>query len=201
MRTLVFASAAVSSLLLTACDVDTTGLSAITSRTANPATSQQATVTVSEYADLQCPACASAYSQIAEPLIAKYGTSIGFEFNHFPLRALHQYALDAAEASECAADQGKFWEYIDLAYTKQTEMNRTTIKQWASDLGLDMDLFGRCTDSHIKRKTILGEHEEGTDAGVLGTPTFFVNGKQVESDLATISAEVDAALARSTQHL
>jgi protein-disulfide isomerase len=189
------------SLLLSACGVDTTGLSADSSRSINPQTSANAAVTVTEYGDLQCPACGSAYPLIVKPIIEKYGQKIAFEFKHFPLQTLHQYALLEAQAAECAADQGKFWEFVDLAYTKQSELNRDAPAAWAKSLGLDMTLFGRCVDSGIKKKTVLADYTEGKDGGVQGTPTFFVNGKHVESDVAAIGAAIDAALATPTQQL
>lgn len=179
-------------VLLTAC-VDTTGISAETSRGAHPSTDSGASVTVTEYGDLQCPSCRGAQELIVKPLIAKYGKQISFEFSHFPLQALHPYAMMAAEASECAADQGKFWEFVDLDFTNQTSLSPKSIIDWATQLKLDMDLFDRCTRSHIKRPTIQAEYDAGRALGVGGTPTFFVNGKRVESDLNAISAAIDEA--------
>lgn len=179
-------------LTLTAC-VDTTGISAESSRTPHPSTEANATVTVTEYGDLQCPSCKAAQDLVVKPLIAKYGKQIRFEYAHFPLQTLHPYAMIAAEASECAADQGKFWEFIDLVFTNQASLSRDAIQGWAQELSLDMDLFGRCLDSHIKRPAILEEYNEGRDRGVGGTPTFFVNGTKVESTLDAISAAVDQA--------
>ncbi len=200
MKHLLFTAGIASSLFLAGC-VDTTGISADSTRAPHPSTNAQAIATVTEFGDLQCPACASAHAQIVKPLLEKYGRQIRFEFKHYPLRTLHRYALPAAEAAECAADQGKFWEYEDIAYTKQAEMSESTLTQWAKDLGLDMDLFGRCTASHIKRDAIMADYDEGTEAGVMGTPTFFVNGQRVESDLATISAAIDASLQAPSQRL
>ena len=102
---------AVVTLALAAC-TDTTGLSDTSSR--GPKGSANAAVTVAEYADLQCPACQAAHTQINAPLLQKYGAQIRFEFKHFPLRSIHRYALEASMASECAADQGKFWEYVEM---------------------------------------------------------------------------------------
>jgi protein-disulfide isomerase len=200
MKRLLPLIASASAVLLTAC-VDTTGISAESSRTAHPSTSPAAIVTVAEFADLQCPACRSAHESIVKPLIEKYGTKIRYDFMHFPLQTLHPYALRAAEASECAADQKKFWEFIDMNYTNQEKLNQDALAEWAQQLGLDMDLFGRCTDSHIKRDAILDEYQKGKDVGVSGTPTFFVNGKKVDSGLAELSAAIDAALANPGQKL
>lgn len=182
------------SLALTAC-VDTTGISADSSKTPHPSTDANASVTVTEYGDLQCPSCKAAQDLVVKPLIAKYGKQIRFQFSQFPLSAIHPYALIAAEASECAADQGKFWEYVDMTFANQTSLSAASLSKWAVDLGLDMDLFTRCTKSHIKRSGILTEYRNGQQLGVGGTPTFFVNGKKVESTVAAISAAIDAAKA------
>jgi protein-disulfide isomerase len=178
-------------VLLSACGVDTTGLSASTSRGPNPKTSANAGVTVTEFGDLQCPACRSAQTLIVKPLIDKYGSQIKFD----------QYTMLDAEASECAADQGKFWEYEDLAYTKQPDLNSAAPVKWAKELGLDMTLFNRCTKSHIKKKEILADYQEGQKLGVNGTPTFFINGKKVETNLASMSATIDAAIQGQGQRL
>jgi len=188
------------SLALVAC-TDTTGISESLKRTAHPATDPNATVHVAEFADLQCPACRGAHETIVKPLIAKYGKKIRYDFMHFPLQTLHRYALEAAQASECAADQGKFWEFVDIDYTNQDELNSETLKRWAKDLGLATDLFDRCLDSGIKRKAILDEYNKGKDAGVNGTPTFFVNGQRVESGLTELSTAIDAALKAPGQKL
>lgn len=184
--------ALVLSIALAAC-VDTTGISADSSKTPHPSTDANASVTVTEYGDLQCPSCQAAQSLVVEPLIQKYGKQISFEFRQFPLQALHPYAMIAAEASECAADQGKFWEFIDMDFDNQSSLSQDSIMKWATDLKLDMELFGRCFKSHIKRPTIQAEYAEGQKAGVTGTPTFFVNGKRVESTITAISAAIDEA--------
>lgn len=177
-------------LALAAC-VDTTGLSASSSRI--PKGNPNAAVVVSEFADLQCPACKAAHTVITQPLVEKYGNQIRFEFRHFPLRNIHRFALDLAEGAECSADQGKFWEFVDAAFAKQEELKKGSITEWAASLSLDMDLFGRCTASHIKRPTILAEYDQGTAAGVRGTPTYFVNGTQVDSTMEALSEAIDAA--------
>ncbi len=179
-------------LLLSAC-VDTTGISAESSRTVHPSTDANASVTVTEYGDFQCPSCAGAQERIVKPLIAKYGKQIAFEFAQFPLQAIHPYAMIAAEASECAADQGKFWEFTDLVFTNQTTLSPNALNEWATQLGLDVDLFSRCVKSHIKRPAIQAEYDAGKELGVGGTPTFLVNGKKVESTVDAISAAIDEA--------
>lgn len=186
-------------LFLAAC-VDTTGLSAESKRP--PKGNPDGAVIVMEFADFQCPACKAAHTQILQPLLEKYGSQIRYEFHHFPIRTLHRYALDAAQAAECAADQGKFWEFTDIDFAKQKEMSREAIKTWVQEAGVaDMALWQRCVDSEIKRDTILADYDDGKGKGVVGTPTFFVNGTKVDSDLAKISSAIDAVLRGTMQRL
>ncbi len=166
-----------------------------------PQGNPNATVLVEEFADFQCPACRTAHATVSKPIVAKYGSSIRFEFKHFPLRSIHRFALDAAEMSECAADQGKFWEFTDLAYEHQEDLSIETLMEWAESLGLDTDRAERCYKSHDKRSIVLADYKEGRDRGVQGTPTFFVNGQQVQTGVDTLSAAIDQALKGSTMPL
>jgi protein-disulfide isomerase len=184
--------ASVSLLALAACGVDTTGLSPESSRTATGNVSSG--IIFTEYADMQCPACQAAYDLINKPLLAKYGSKVRFEFKHFPLKNIHRYAFEAAQASECAADQGKFWEFIDLAYAKQKSLSSTALREWATELKLDGALFDRCVSSGIKEKVVNDDFAQGSKIGVDSTPSFFVNGKRVRNTLEATSAAIDEAL-------
>ena len=174
-------------LFLTAC-----GEVEVSSR--QPKGNPNASVLVEEFADLRCPACAAAHSRIVEPLLDKYGTEIRFEHKHFPLRSIHRFALDASEMSECAADQGKYWEYIDIAFTNQSDLSLDSIVEWAEALGLDADKAERCWKSHSKRDTVLADYKEGREREINGTPSFFVNGVRVETGFDTLSEAIDKAL-------
>ncbi len=178
-------------LFLVAC-VDTTGLSPDSSRGPHPSSNANAAVVVTEYGDVQCPACRAAHEVIIKPLLEKHGATIRYEFHHFPLRSIHRYALVAAMASECAADQGKFWEYLDKAYTDQPTLTEKRLGEWATELGLDRTLFDRCLASEIKEDVVIADYNQGRALGVQGTPTFFVNGERVESDLKAIEAAITA---------
>jgi len=145
-------------ILLVAC-VDTTGITGDIHKMPHPKSNAVAAVTVVEYADFQCPACAAAHEKIVKPLLEQYGSKVRFEHRHFPLQSIHQYAMNLAEASECAADQGKFWEFADMAFEHQKELGVGVIRQWAQSLSLDMDLFDRCTKSHIKRDALIAEYD------------------------------------------
>ena len=192
MRRSILIAISASSLLLAAC-VDTTGLSDKSART--PAGNPSAAVIVQEFADLQCPACKASYETINKPLMEKYGSQIRFEFKHFPLTTLHAHALEAAQGAECAADQGKFWEFVDMDFSNQAELNSSAIRGWAKELGLDEALFDRCVRSGIKKNLIMAEEAEGEQKGVRGTPSYFVNGVKVEkTTLDAISADIERAL-------
>lgn len=181
-------------LVLTAC-----GTAEPSART--PKGNPNATVLVEEFADMQCPACGAAHTRIVLPLLEQYGNDIRFEFKHFPLRSIHRFALDVAEMSECAADQGKFWEYEGMAYEKQADLSMESISQWAEDIGLDTAKAERCWKSHSKRDTVLADYTEGRDRGVSGTPTFFVNGEQVTTGIDTLGAAIEKALKGVTMPL
>lgn len=185
------------SLLLAAC-VDTTGLSADSAKT--PKGNPEAFVVVEDFADLQCPACAAAHSALNPALLEKYGSQVRFEFRHYPLTQ-HPYAMALAQASECAADQGKFWEFVDLAFTNQSQASAKAIQEWAGQLELDTALFERCTRSKIKRDLVEADIAEGKERDVRGTPTYYVNGKKTENTLEALSAEIDAQLSGGGQRL
>lgn len=180
---------AISSLVVLAACVDTTGI--VSQSTKPPAGNPQAAVVVTEYADLECPACKAAHTSLTKPMIEKYGNQIRYEYKHFPLRSIHRYTMDLAEAAECAADQGKFWEYLDVAFEKQGELANGKAKEWGEALVEDDELFGRCVDSHIKKDAIMAEYDSGIAAGVQGTPTFFVNGKQTPATTDDLSTAID----------
>lgn len=162
--------------------------------TRTPKGNPQATILVEEFADFQCPACKAAHTQINTALLEQFGSQIRFEFKHFPLRSLHRYALDAAELSECMADQGKFWEYVDLAFQNQENMTADALLEWVTQAGGDADAADTCFRSHRKRGLVLADYETGRERGVAGTPTYFVNGKQIQTGFDTLSEAITAEL-------
>lgn len=181
--------------LLVSC-TDTSGLSASTSR--EPAGNPNGIVTVVEYSDLECPACRSVHLGLVSGLMEKYGSMVRFEFRHFPL-TYHTHALAAAMAAECAADQGAFWEYLDIAYENQPQLSDAALHDWADVLGLDVPLFTRCLKSGIKRDIVLADFQDGRARGIPGTPTFFIDEEQVSA--ANLDQAIEQAIARRMQRL
>lgn len=187
---------AITCVLLAAC-TQTIPDDISTELSSSPKGNANSPILVQEFADLQCPACRSAHTSVKEPLLAQYGSQIQFEFVHFPLRQIHRYALPAAMAAECAADQGRFWEYIDHVFENQDTLTGNMLDEYAVAVGVpDMDLFNRCVESEAKREGVLANYEQGRKAEVTGTPTFFVNGVKVNSSLAALSAAIDAEISK-----
>ncbi len=157
----------------------------------------KAPVTIVEFSDFQCPFCASwfkgAYSQINENYI-KTGKA-KLVFRHFPL-SFHPEAQPAANASECANEQGRFWEMHDKIFNNQEQMNAANYKAWAKDLGLDTTKFNSCYDSKKYNSKVTADFSEGSGVGVSGTPTFFVNGQKIvgAQPFEAFKPAIDAAL-------
>jgi len=155
-----------------------------------------APVTLVEYGDFECPYCGRAEPVIRE-LLAGFG-DLRYVWRHLPLSDVHQYAQLAAEASEAAAAQGKFWEMYDTLLTHQDALRARDLVAHANHLGLDVEQFRE----HLRKRKGAGriaEDVESADAsGVSGTPTFFINGRRHYGayDVETLSREVKAARAR-----
>lgn len=154
-----------------------------------------APVTIIEFSDYQCPFCKKVEATINQ-IIETYGDKIRFVYRDFPL-GFHQYAQKAAEASECADEQGKFWEYHDKLFENQQAINIENMKRWARDLNLDPDKFDDCLDSGKYASEVQKDLQDGQAAGVSGTPTFFINGKKLSGaqPFSTFKAIIDAELA------
>ena len=133
-------------------------------------------ISIVEYSDFQCPACGAAEPYVKE-ILQKYGNKTKLTYKHFPL-PFHQYAAKAAEASECAGDQDKFWEYHDKLFENQNKLDVGSLKKYAQQNGLDTDLFNKCLDSGTMASRVSQDKAEAKSLGVDATPTFFVNGKK-----------------------
>jgi protein-disulfide isomerase len=135
---------------------------------------KDAKVTIVEFSDFECPYCGSAHDTV-EQVMNSYAGKVRLVYRQFPL-SFHPHAAKAAEASLCAADQGKFWEYHDVLFKNQKKLEPTELKAHASEVGLDGQKFGQCLDSGDKKKAVDADQQAGLAAGVGGTPAFFING-------------------------
>jgi len=137
-----------------------------------------APVTIVEFADFQCPYCQAAEQSLKE-VLEKYRGKVRLAFHDFPLRQIHPQAQQAAEASRCAAEQSKFWEYHDLLFANQGTLSPNVYKEHARTAGLDAQKFDTCLDSGRFRPSIESDLQSGVASGVSGTPAFYINGVQL----------------------
>jgi protein-disulfide isomerase len=137
-----------------------------------------APVTIIEYADFGCPACWQWHqSGILPQLRAKYGDQIRFVWRDFPVITL--LSPKAAEAGQCAHEQGKFWEFHDLTYDRGGAIEANDLKAYAAEIGLNMDQFNDCVTSRRYRDRVNAQQHEGFERGLKGSPAFFVNDQRV----------------------
>jgi protein-disulfide isomerase len=140
--------------------------------------SPDAPVTMVEYADFQCPYCARAAAtttpQIEDEYVADGRVKIMYHYMAFE----GPESVLAAEAAECANDQGRFWDYYDTLYENQVQYSVEDLRGFAEDLGLDMATFNQCLDSGEHEQLVAAETQEALDDGINSTPTFVI-GDQV----------------------
>ncbi|OHA08728.1 MAG: hypothetical protein A3B37_02660 [Candidatus Sungbacteria bacterium RIFCSPLOWO2_01_FULL_59_16] len=159
-----------------------------------------APVAIIEFSDFQCPFCARFFSD-AEPRIIDTYVKTGkvkFIYRDFPLSSIHAEAQKAAEAGECADEQGKFWLYHDLVFRRQSQLGVENLKAWAAELGFNTQQFNSCLDSGKYAAEVAKDFSDGQAAGVRGTPTFFINGQSVVGALPfeQFQSAIEAALAQ-----
>ncbi|HTP21416.1 MAG TPA: Na+/H+ antiporter NhaA [Solirubrobacteraceae bacterium] len=159
-----------------------------------------ALVTLLEYGDFECPYCGQAEGVIRE-LLSSHGSDIRYVWRHLPLNDVHPSAQLAAEASEAAAAQGKFWDMYDVLLAHQGELTPRDLARYAGDLGLDVD---RLRDELRRREYAQRVSEDvasADESGVSGTPTFFINGRRHYGvyDIDTLTEAVGAAKRRARQ--
>jgi protein-disulfide isomerase len=141
---------------------------------------QDAKVIIVEFSDYQCPFCVKAESTVKE-ILDTYQDKVRFVYRDFPL-SFHQYAQKAAEAAECADEQGKFWDYHDLLFEKQEDWSSGGIekfKEYAVQLGLNSEEFNQCLDGGTMASEVENDLQDGKSYGVKGTPAFFLNGELI----------------------
>jgi NhaA family Na+:H+ antiporter len=154
-----------------------------------------APITLVEYGDLECPYCRQVNPVIRE-LRSRLGRRVRYVFRHFPIRSTHIHAQLAAEATEAAGAQGKFWEMQELLLEHQEALDETHLIQYAADLDLDLDRFKRDLDEHVYAEKVREDFHGGIRSGVNGTPTFFINGVRYDGawDLESLVDAIEKPL-------
>ncbi len=165
-----------------------------------------APVNVTVYSDFECPACKAFAESAGRQLDEEYVATgkVLFDYNHYPLPQYEPGATWAANAAECAAVQGKFWEMHDFLFQEQGKQGTNTFTQgrlrsMGEALGLDAGEFSDCLSREEFRQTIRDDVNQARQLGVNATPTIYVNGQQVLFSYPEIKAAIDAALAQAGQ--
>ena len=154
----------------------------------------RAPVTLLEYGDFQCPSCGAAY-WVLRDIEERFRRDLRFVFRHFPLTELHPLAMIAAEASEAAGVQGRFWEMHDILFQNQPNFLTEQLVAYAAELGLDVNAFVADLESHCHVPKIREDFMGGVRSGVNGTPCLFINGQRFNgpADEALLARAIDEA--------
>lgn len=139
---------------------------------------ENAPVTIIEFSDYECPFCTRFYLNTLPQLKREYIDTgkVKLIYRDFPL-SFHQNAQKAAEAAECAEEQGKYYEMHDKLFDEGVDGGVSSFKQYAKEIGLNAEEFNECLDSGEMASEVQKDFQDGQRAGVQGTPTFFINGK------------------------
>src|SRR5918996_911208 len=153
---------------------------------------EDAPVTLVEYGDFECSHCGQAEPVIRE-LLATFGSELRFVFRHLPLADVHEHAQLGAEAAEAAHAQGGFWEMHDLMFAHQDALDPDDLSRYAAELGLDVERFSEELRTRKHAPRIARDVESADQSGVVGTPTFFINGRRHYGpyDLDTLAGRVE----------
>lgn len=141
-------------------------------------------VVIYEFSDFQCPYCQQFWATTYKQLKSEYidTNKVTFVYRQLPIASIHPFAQKAAEASECANDQGKFFEYHDELFANGKSngagLDILSLKSYAANLGLNTNEFNLCLDGGKKADAVASDLEAAQGAGITGTPTFIINGKK-----------------------
>jgi protein-disulfide isomerase len=154
-----------------------------------------ATVTIVEFTDYECPFCRRHATEILPAVLARYGDSVRYVVRDFPLAALHPFAIAAAEAAECAYRQGRFWAYHDALLRDTGPLSEARIRDQAVAVGLDLQAFEQCRRAEDTRTAVARDLLDGWELGVNGTPTLFINGRRLRG--VKSAAELEGYIAQA----
>lgn len=154
---------------------------------------KDAGITIVEFSDIQCPYCGRFHNTMKQVADA-YPNDVRWVYKHFPLDSIHPYARKAAEASECACEQVKFWEYVDYLFDNQSSLNTNFLTSAAGTVGLNASDFESCLSSGKYASKVNSDYNQGRAAGVTGTPGSVINGELVKGAVSfeTIKAKIEA---------
>lgn len=151
-----------------------------------------ARISIVEFSDFECPFCGRvAFDALTDLKSSSYfkDGEVNLVYQHFPLNSIHPDAQKAAEASECANNQGKFWEYHDILFANQQALDTTSLKAYASQIGLNQEEFDSCLDNGEEKAEVNSDLTAATKAGGRGTP-YFVIVNHDSDETTTVSGAV-----------
>lgn len=166
-----------------------------------------AIVQVVEFADLQCPPCARMY-KIVKQLAQEFNDQVLFVFKNYPLgkacnanlegleHDFHKFSCAAASMARCAGRFGRFWQYLDIAFTKQREISDTAITAWAREAGISTEQIESCANSNAITRKIKDDIAQADELGLRSVPTIFINGRKYlgEQTIEAVRAAITALL-------
>jgi protein-disulfide isomerase len=154
-----------------------------------------AAVTIVEFSDFNCTYCTRFATETLPQLQARYGDHIRFVYRDYPILGGSEPAI----ASNCAHDQGKFWEYHNLLFSNQQARSRDMYISFADELGLDADSFAMCLDDQAKVEEMTLDYIDGQTLGIQGTPKFYVNSKVISGaqPFETFTLVIDSELEKA----
>jgi len=157
--------------------------------------SEKARVTIVKFEDFHCPFCKQAQPTFNE-LLSRYNGQVRLVHKDLPLESLHPQARQAAEAARCAYEQGKFWEYHDKLYANSPKASADDLKSYAKEVGLNVDSFDLCFAGGKYKAVVQQDLNEGARLGLTGTPTIFINGREIPGNqpLKAFEAIIDEEL-------
>lgn len=144
-----------------------------------------APITIVEYGDFQCPACAL-YEPMLRQAVSEFGSNLRFVYRNFPLRQIHANAQISAQAAGAAGAQSAFWKMHDMLFNNQKEWSssmdpKSIFAAYVKDLGLNVEQFNKDLNSDKVKEKIDSDYRSGLDSKVNSTPTFFVNGEKMKN--------------------
>ena len=156
---------------------------------------EDAPITIVQFAEFQCPYCGRA-KEVIDQVMEKYEGKVRMVYRDFPL-SFHDRAIPAAIAANCAGEQGQYWPMYDALMSNQRALAESDLTKHATTLGLDLDKWNTCRKDPAQEAEVQKDFEDGTKAGVQGTPAFFINGIFLNGavPLEQFTAIIDAELA------
>jgi len=158
-----------------------------------------APVTIVEFADFECPFCGGFYPTMKQ-VEKNYADKVRLVYRQFPITTMHPNAQKAAEASLCANEQRRFWDFYDSLFSDQSHLDVPSLKQRAQTLGMNTAAFNTCLDSGSQASAIQKDRDDAQKVGVSGTPTVFINGRLLGGrSYAEVQEIIDDELQRAGQ--